>query len=285
MIDLHVHSNFSDGTYTPTELVGFAAEGEVSAVALTDHDTIAGIGEFLEACGQKGVLGIPGVEISADHQPGSMHMLGYLMDCEHKGLLKGLGKIINGREDRNAKILKKLNRNGVDITWEDVLKHAGSELVGRPHFAMAMVEAKHVGSVRAAFDRYLARGEAAYVDRYRMSAAKSIKMIRDSGGVAVLAHPGALHLDRDELRDLVKKLSKYGLQGMEVYYSDHNKQQLRLYLSLVKDFGLIATGGTDFHGAVNPKVKLGKGYGSLCVPDELIAKLYEAAGRPAPSFP
>ncbi|MBP7830753.1 MAG: PHP domain-containing protein [Kiritimatiellae bacterium] len=273
MIDLHSHTIFSDGSLTPEELVDQACAAGLTAVALTDHDTTAGLPRFLKAAEGRPVRAIPGVEISADFSPGTMHMLGYFIRPDDAVLEERLAWIREGRDKRNAEILAKLNALGFGIEWNDVAKHAGADVVGRPHFAQVLLERGIVKTKDEAFDQYLGKGRAAYAERRRFSTEDSIALIRAAGGVAVLAHPFTLGLDDARLRELVQRLAGQGLGGLEVYYSEHSANLQQAYMKLAQDFGLVATGGSDFHGALAPDIKLGSGFGGLRVPDEVVEKL------------
>ncbi len=276
MIDLHCHSTFSDGTYTPKELVAMARDGKIIALALTDHDSTRGIADFLAANDEyedDSLTCIPGIEISSDVPKGTLHMLGYYVDHTDKGLDEQLLPIRDGREYRNKQILEKINDLGCELTWEEILSFAGDDVVGRPHFAMAMIDKGFVKDKQQAFDQYLAKGKSAYTDRFRLPPEKSIEMIKSAGGVAVLAHPYTLGLGKAKLRDYVGKLSDMGLDGIEIHYPMHADYLRKQYLSLANEFNLLVTGGSDFHGDVNPSIKLGRGFGSLHVPDELFEEL------------
>lgn len=273
MIDLHMHSTFSDGSLTPEQLVARGREVGLTAMALTDHDCMTGVPPFLAACEAAGIEGITGVEISAEVPKGTLHMLGYFAQPGHPFLEEVLHRIRAGRELRNAEILKKLNALGLDLSWEEVAQHAGEDVVGRPHFAMAMVARGFATNKQDAFDRFLAKKKPAYVDRFRMSPTDSIAAIVKGGGIAVMAHPFTLGLGRKDLKAMVAELKAAGLHGIEVYYSEHTPDQTRQYLSLAKEFDLVASGGSDFHGAANPAVKLGVGFGSLEVADEIAVAL------------
>lgn len=273
MIDLHTHSTFSDGTLTPEELAAAAATAQLEAVALTDHDTTEGLSRFLAAAVQCGFRGVAGVEISAEHQPGAMHLLGYLFDPTHAGLQAQLGQLRAGRDERNLLIMDKLRGLGLELSWAEVRAFAGGEVVGRPHIARALIARGHVQDKAEAFTKLLARGRPAYAERFRLSPAASIQMIRAAGGVAVLAHPCSLKLGQKQLRALLLELQSVGLGGVEVYHSEHNPSQTRLYQRLATDLGLAATGGSDFHGSLMPDIKLGRGFGGLRVPMDLLTKL------------
>jgi predicted metal-dependent phosphoesterase TrpH len=273
MIDLHAHSTFSDGSLTPEELVALAVETGLTAVALTDHDCTDGVPRFLAACEAAGITGVAGVEISAEVPHGALHMLGYGIEPGHPALEPNLANIRDGRQYRNTRILARLNELGLPLTWDEVAANAGEDVVGRPHFAKALLDRGYVSDKQAAFDRYLGKGASAYVDRFRLSPADSLAAIRAAGGVPVLAHPFTLDLGRRELAAYVAELKTIGLGGIEVYYSEHSAEQVQQYLDLAVELDLVATGGTDFHGEINPDVKLGTGFGNLRVPDDVLAAL------------
>jgi predicted metal-dependent phosphoesterase TrpH len=273
MIDLHMHSIFSDGSLTPEALAEQGRRLGLSAIALTDHDSTAGLDRFLKACEACGIRGIPGVEVSAEIRKGTMHILGYFLDVLDPSLQALLLEIREGRSLRNRSILEKLNQAGLTLTAEEVAAFAGSDTVGRPHFAQAMLARKYVKTWEEAFDLYLGKGKAAYVERLRLSPEDSVKVIRGAGGVAVLSHPFTLDLDADSLRACLVNLKAAGLGGVEVLYPEHTAEQERLYGSLASELGLVVTGGSDFHGAINPGVRMGTGYGSLRVPDSVVSEL------------
>ncbi len=273
MIDLHVHSTFSDGSLTPEQLVDEAVRAGLSALALTDHDSTGGLGRFLAAARGKPLKAVPGVEISADFKQGTMHMLGYFIRPEHAELNESLRWIREGREIRNQEILHKLNRLGFMITWEEVASYAGEDVVGRPHFAQALLAHKYVANKDEAFDKYLGKGKPAYAERRRFSPEDSIRLIRAASGIPVLAHPFTLNLSKKALRELVGGLRDQGLQGIEVYYPEHAPEMQAQYAALARELALVATGGSDFHGAMTPDIKLGRGFGALEVPDEALHAL------------
>ncbi|MBN2301715.1 MAG: PHP domain-containing protein [Lentisphaerae bacterium] len=273
MIDLHTHSTFSDGSFTPEELVDMAKKTGLTAMALTDHDCTDGLPRFLAACNSAGIQGVRGVEISAEVEKGTMHILGYAFEPDDANLEGMLKRIRNGREDRNRKIILKLNELGCNISWEEVAGYAGEDVVGRPHFAQALVANGFVESKQSAFDRFLAKGRPAYVDRFRQKPSESIAAIVDAGGIAVLAHPFTLELGLRQLRTLIAEMTEDGLGGIEVYYAEHSPEQIKQYHDLAEEFGLVATGGSDFHGEANPAIRLGCGFGSLHVPDTVLKDL------------
>jgi predicted metal-dependent phosphoesterase TrpH len=276
VIDLHVHSVYSDGTDTPAELIQLAAARGLTAMALTDHDTVGGIVPLLEAAVSSPVEAVPGIELSAECSRGTMHILGYFIDHTCSVLLAKIERVQTGREMRNLEILKKLNKLGYVLLWSDVEKQAGCDVIGRPHFAEALVERGHVKSRKAAFDLLLAKGRPAYADRDRYTASECIDLIHRAGGVSVLAHPATICMPDDELKGLVKGMKEQGLGGIEVYYAEHKPENIRKFSSWAEEFDLICTGGTDYHGDNSPDLTLGTGFGQLRVPDIALDQLKSA---------
>ena len=189
MLDLHVHSSFSDGSETPATLVQLAKAAHVRALALTDHDNAFGVPDFLAACRAAELVGIAGIEVSANIESGTLHILGLGIDVGNEALRDALAEVLEGREERNLRILEKLQDLGFNITYDEVLEMAGEDVVGRPHFAQVMVARGWVESVEDAFDRYLDKNGEAYVDRFRLQPEEAISLIRGAGGVPVMAHP------------------------------------------------------------------------------------------------
>ena len=273
MIDLHLHSTYSDGSFTPEQLAREAKKAGLTAAALTDHDSIGGVPPFLKACEKESIRGVPGVEISVDYPRGTMHILGYFIDCNSKKLNEHIDKLKAGREARNADILKKINNLGMPLKMAEVASFAGEGNIGRLHFAQALVARGYVNCNQEAFDRYLAKGKSGYVERDRLTPRGGVEMIANAGGLAALSHPFTLELSPAELEKQVGELVQAGLQGIEVYYPQHNPNLVRKYLALAQKYKLVATGGTDFHGAPMPDIKIGRGFGSLNVPDSILAEL------------
>ena len=258
-IDLHTHSNASDGSLPPREVVRLAQKRRLKALALTDHDTIDGLPEAMAAGQEFGIEVIPGVEISARHPNGSMHILGYFLDYESELLARRLAVLKQARKDRNPQIIAKLNAQGIPLTMEQVERISGGGQVGRPHIARALNEGGYVRSLQEAFDIYLGNNGRAYVSKFRFPPDEALAMIRDVQGIPVLAHPFTLGLHTSEtLRPLLQELMALGLAGMECYYPEHSSVQQALDLSLARDLGLLITGGSDFHGDNKPEVSLGR---------------------------
>lgn len=276
MIDLHTHSVYSDGTNLPSELVAMAEKRGLTALALTDHDTVGGISELLSAAENSPVEAVSGIELSAECERGTMHILGYFIDHTCSALLGKIKKVKAGRDQRNIGILKKLNKLGYILLWSDVVKYAGKDVVGRPHFAAALVERGLVKSKKAAFDLLLAKGRPGYVERYRYTAKECIELIRAAGGIPVLAHPATIYLPDEQLLTLVRELKDCGLGGIETYYAENNPKNIKKFSKWAEELNLVRTGGTDFHGGNSPDLKLGTGFGQLHVPDEVLEQLETA---------
>ena len=265
-VDLHTHSTASDGTLGPAAVVALADAANLAALALTDHDTTSGLAEARAAAASRPALRfVPGVEVSARHSPGTMHILGLGIDESSEALRKLLGGFIDARDERNPRIMAKLHELGMDVDMDDVLAAAESfdpgrpHVIGRMHIAEAMRVKGHAQSIQDAFTRYLSNGGAAYVDKERLEPRGVIEGILAGGGVAVLAHTVQLKLrDAQELEDYVRRLAGWGLGGIEVYHPDHSDQQTRHYLDLARALGLMVTGGSDFHGAAKPGVAIGR---------------------------
>lgn len=280
-IDLHIHTTASDGTFTPEQVISHAHQLKLKAIAITDHDTVAGSKEALRSGIPPSLGFLTGVEISSTPPPfypgsGSFHLLGYSIRLDHPKLNRTLEKLQLARKNRNPAIINRLNELGVSITLDEVREEAGEGQLGRPHIAQLMVKKGVVASIDKAFDQFLGAGKPAYVDKQRVECFKAIEIIRDAGGVPVLAHPGLLDCkNENQIDELIGKLKKTGIQGLEVYYPGHTPDQTRLYAELAQRHDLLMTGGSDFHGAIQPEIEMGTGQGDLIVPYELFEKLIQ----------
>jgi 3',5'-nucleoside bisphosphate phosphatase len=258
MIDLHVHTTMSDGTLSPAEVVWYARDRGLRAIAVTDHDTVAGIGPAQEEGATLGVEVVAGVEISAHWATGIMHILGYFVCPDDPDLLACLAWLSQGRRERIPLILAKLRDLDVHATVAEVEAEAVGGVPGRPHVANIMRRKGYVSTLQEAFDRYLRKGAPAYVVKTKLEPEKAIDAITKAGGLPVLAHPYSLREDRDgRLEKTVRLLMNYGLRGIEAYYSKHTLEQTRAYLDLAARLGLTVTGGSDFHGSNKPEVEIG----------------------------
>ncbi len=264
-VDLHTHSSASDGSFAPAELIARADAAELLAVALTDHDSTAGLAAARQAAGGFPDLHfIAGVEVSAEFAPGTLHILGLGVDADSGALARLAGELRDAREERNPKIIAALQSLGLAIDMDDVAAQAaaarGDEYVlGRGHIAQAMLVKGLARSIDEAFDRYIGTDAPAYVEKDKIPPASVIESIHAAGGLAALAHPAQLLCrDADELRQIVRRFADAGLDAIEVYHSDHDAAQTRLYLDIARELNLGVTGGSDFHGSLKPTVKLGQ---------------------------
>jgi len=279
-VDLHLHTTASDGVLRPSEIVRYAKTKGLRAIAITDHDTVEGCEEALAEGGRIDFEVIPGIEISAEHSPGSMHILGFFLDIDHPLLKERLKYLQKARAERNPKITEKLNQLGIDITFEEVLKASGGGQVGRPHFANVLLEKKVVRNFQEAFDRFLKKGAPAYVDKFRFTSKEALHFISEARGVAVLAHPNTLGMSRySELEKLVLQLVDEGLQGIEVYYPEHSREEIALYRSLAERHALLTTGGTDYHGMEKNGLDIGVGRGDMKLPYSIVERIKAARSR------
>lgn len=283
-IDLHIHSTASDGSLTPAEILDHAQKLNLAAISITDHDSIDGSKEALRTGIPPSLNFVAGVEISAAHPPffpgaGSFHILGYCIRLDDHTLNQALNKLREARKNRNPKIVTRLNELGFQISLEEVRQIVGqNDQLGRPHIAYTMMKKGFVASIDEAFDKFLGTAKPAYVDKKRIACADAIKMIRRAGGIAVLAHPGLLNIeDERKLEGLIQNLIKIGIRGIEVYYPEHSREQVKQYMDLSKKYNLLMTGGTDYHGSITPKIKMGSGKGTLFIPFNLYEKLVTAA--------
>ncbi|HEY4485346.1 MAG TPA: PHP domain-containing protein [Nitrospiria bacterium] len=278
-IDLHTHSTASDGTLTPLELVRYAARKGLRAMALTDHDCVDGLDAAVAEGERLGVEVIPGIEISAEFPGGTMHVLGFFVDRADSKFQEGLERLQQARRDRNPRIVRNLQALGLDITYEEVVAASGGGQVGRPHFAKVLIQKGYASTNQNAFERYLKKGAPGYEEKFRFSPQEALELIHQAGGVAVLAHPFTLFREGAENLDAVlAELSRFELDGMEVYYSTYSYDQIRSYRSLAEKHGLLFSGGSDFHGSHKPGIDLGVGQGQLQVPYELLEALRKRAG-------
>ncbi|SLM48809.1 Phosphoesterase [Nitrospira japonica] len=278
-IDLHLHTTHSDGSYRPSEVLTRAKAASVTALAITDHDITSGLPEAMTTGEQLGIEVVPGVEISSFDGKSELHILGYYIDWQNPLFNDRLASLRASRHRRNPLIVERLRAAGLDVTYEEVQALAGTDAVGRPHIAQLLMSKGYVTSAKEAFDRYLAEGRPAYVARELPHPAEAISWIREAKGLAVLAHPTWVRTAGSELASCVATLKDQGLAGIEVHYSTHTKAQTTAYLNLSRQFNLLVTGGSDFHGVTKPDIEVGTGRGDLKVKPDLLAAMKEAAIR------
>jgi predicted metal-dependent phosphoesterase TrpH len=262
--DLHLHTVYSDGTYTPQELLVEASKQGLAAIAVVDHDTVAGIEPTLNIAEEKNIEVLPGTELSVEYDGLEVHILGYLIDYKSHYLIEKLNELKQIRIERIYKIVGKLKDMGMGLTAESVFEIAKQGIPGRLHIARAMAKQGLVGSLGEAFQKFIGDRCPAYVCGFKFSPQEAIKLIRDVGGIPVLAHPYILNRD-----ELITQFVDYGLMGLEVYYPEHTQSMVNFYLNLAKKFNLLVTGGSDCHGNAKPEVKIG----SIKIPYELVEKL------------
>ena len=259
-IDLHAHTTASDGSLTPTELIGLAAQTGLSALAVTDHDTLGGLAEAQAAAVRAGLEMLPGVELSVEDDDGRFHLLGYGFDPANAALGQTLIELRKSRAARNEQMAQKMAALGLPVTMEDVRAEAGeeAEVIARPHFARALIKKGVVSSVKEAFDRYLSTGKPLYMPKEVLTPQDAIALLHQAGGVAVMAHPGLVPLSAAALADRVASLAEdKGMDGIEAYYSQHSHADTERFMALAKQHDLLVTGGSDFHGTPKPHVPLG----------------------------
>jgi 3',5'-nucleoside bisphosphate phosphatase len=268
--DLHLHTHFSDGTYTPRELAAQARAHGLSTVALTDHDTVEGCAPMALACELEGLEFITGTELTAELEEKELHLIGYFIDPTHPRLLLETARFQTVRQERIREMVARLNRLNIPLRPEMVFALANCRSPGRPHVGRALVQAGICATVDEAFDRFLKKHRPAWVPKFKMSTRRAIELIHDAGGLAVMAHPG---LNRHD--DLIPTMVEEGLDGLECYHSKHSASTSEQYLRLARQHGLLVTGGSDCHG-------LNKGQpliGTVKLPYEYVAELKAAAAR------
>lgn len=280
-VDLHTHSTASDGSASPNQLVQLAVERGLKAMALTDHDTTEGVEDALGAAEIAGIELIPGTELSLEYDNGGMHLVVLFLSPGSGPLQDRLCELQKGREARNEQIVARLNALGMEMTNEEVRDEAGEGSVGRPHIAAVMVAKGYVPDMRTAFDEWLGNDKPAYAGRPRLDPEEGIRLARESGAVPVLAHPHTLGINRAaEMAELLDRLVAAGLVGLESIYSSYRRHEREGYSHLARRFGLVPSGGSDYHGTYKPGLELGVGYGDLVVPDDVLEELRDFAKSP-----
>ena len=281
-IDLHTHSLCSDGAQTPADVVRTAKEAGLTAIALSDHDCIDGVQEAMDAGKALGVEVIPAVELSAQSDT-ELHILGYFIDIHNKKLQDMMAYALQVRDERQEEVCRKLNEQGFDITMDELREEANGKVLCRAHFAQIMVRKGYAESVKDAFNRYLSVGCYAYSNRQALTGPEAVSLIHEAGGIAVAAHLHLIKMPDEELKEYLKSLIPYGLDGVEGYYTDYTPDMERRYRAMAEELGLVISGGTDYHGANKPHISIGKGKGDLEIPysvlDGLRARHAEIYGK------
>jgi hypothetical protein len=283
LIDLHSHTNESDGTFSPAELVAEAIRSGVTSLGITDHDTFSGFDLALPVARAAGLDLICGIELSTKLHGQSVHLLGYFLNTDGLGEFRSrIRDLQAARRDRNIRLVARLQELGMDITLAEA-EARGRGMTGRPHFAQLLVEKGYVPNLRQAFDEYLDESAKGYVYRHEPTFAEGVKSIRDAGGISSLAHPIRV---KGDIQAVMPELCEMGLRAIEAYHSDHSPENTALYLKLARRHGLQVTGGSDFHGAVKPDVNLGTGCAdNLKIPEDLLERLRNGAVLPREASP
>ena len=268
--DLHLHTYFSDGTYSPAELVAQAQRFELRAVGLTDHDTVEGCVPTARACEAAGIEFIPGTELTAEHAGHEIHILGYCLDTENQQLLAEIGQFQRVRQNRIREMVSRLNRLNVPLEADAVFALANCRAPGRPHVARALVQAGLCGSLDEAFERFLKKNRPAWVPKFKMSAAHAVALLHQAGGVAVMAHPGLNRCD-----EIIPAIVEAGLDGIECFHTKHSTATVERYLEIADRFHLLVTGGSDCHGSSKGKPVMG----SVRLPYQHVEKLKARAAE------
>ncbi len=278
-VDLHVHSSCSDGTFSPRELVDYAREKGLAAFALTDHDTVDGLDDAMGYAG--GIPDapevIPGIELSSEYQGSDIHVVGLYIHHHEERFRRKLQDFIDSRTGRNLKMCALLRQSGVPVTYEALTAAYPGSVITRAHYARYMVEHGFVKSRQEAFDRYVGDHAPCFIPREKITPEQAVQLILQAGGIPVLAHPILYGMGRDSLDTLVRKLKDAGLMGIEAIYSTYTPADERQVRSLAAKYGLLLSGGSDFHGANKPGLDLGVGYGKLFVPKDLFLKIKRSA--------
>lgn len=266
IIDMHVHSSASDGTFSPSALLSEAKKAGLCAIALTDHDTMDGIEEAADAACRLDMELIPGVEISADYKDREIHVLGYYASKEHPALKAKLEEFRDFRDTRNVRMAKRLAEEGFSITIEKLAEKFPDSVLTRAHFARYLCETGQLPDTKTAFAKYLGENCCCFIQRPKITPVEAVKLIREAGGLAVLAHPVLCQLDWEELKQMIREMKEAGMCGIEAVYSENTQEDEKNMRKLADEFGLLISGGSDFHGKNKPDIHLGSGKGNLVIP-------------------
>lgn len=270
--DLHMHSTYSDGSLTPEELVKLAVKKGLATIAITDHDTVEGVDIASRTAQGYDLEVIPAIEFSTFRGKAEIHILGYYIDHKEPQLLNKIREIFTARIERARKMVKLLNEQGVEITFQQVKEIAGDDYIGRPHIARALVAAGYVQEIGEAFcEEYIGNNARAYVPKYKLTPEEAIELISKAGGISVLAHPVFINHGSPLKKGKIKELVNFGLEGLEVFHSKHDNEATQYYQTVARELELLITGGSDFHGENSPGVEMG----DVTVEDKFVRKLKE----------
>ncbi len=260
MIDLHVHTTASDGEYNPKDVIKMAKENNVETIAIADHDTVAGLEEAIEEGEKIGVEVIPAIELNAKVEKGKMHILGYYMDYKDKDFMQAMETLRKDRDDRNMEFIEEFHKQNVKITLEQVKKYAIGSIIAKPHFARALYDNGYINDIEEAYTNYFNVPPMKNIKRQSITPKQAIDLIKNAGGIAVIAHPVTLKLNDDELNKEIKELKSYGLDGIECYNNIHTKEDINKLKKIANENDMLITAGSDFHGPITtPRVIIGRG--------------------------
>lgn len=271
-IDLHTHSIKSDGSMTPAEVVQEAKRAGLAAIALSDHDTVAGVREAMEEGERIGVEIVPAIEFSVQSET-ETHILAYYIDIDSPELKEILESVNDVRRERNEETCRKLNELGFDVTMNEALAIAPNGIVGRAHFARLLVDKGYTSSVKEGFKLYLENGKYAYCGKQKLTAEETVRLIKRCGGLSFVAHPHLIKLEDDKLREFLSSLKGCGLDGVEGYYTEYTPEMQQKYQTMAKELGLLISGGTDFHAAMKPHISIGVGLGNMKIPYSVLENI------------
>ena len=272
-VDLHVHSNKSDGSFTPKELVDYALTKGLCAFALTDHDTTDGLDEAISYAKDKPIEVVPGIEFSTEYEGRDIHVLGLYIRYKDPVFSEKIQKFVDSRINRNEKMCRNLQEAGIDISYEKLLKTYPDAVITRAHYAAYLTDNGYVSSRADAFAQYVGDHCKYFVPREKVTPSQAVELILQAKGVPILAHPPLYHMGKDKLDTLVSTLKDAGLAGIEAIYSTYNNQDTRDMMDLAKKYDLLLSGGSDFHGANKPGLDMAVGYGKLFVPEEILINI------------
>lgn len=272
-VDLHVHSNRSDGSLSPSDLVLEAKKKGLCAFALTDHDTVDGIDEALSTAKDSGIRLIPGIELSTEYEGKDIHIVGLLIDKEQPVFKEKLKKFVDSRTERNRKMCQKLTDAGLPLTYEELQEEFPDSVITRAHYAQILLKKGYIKSLKEAFDRYIGDRGPCFVPREKITPEDGVRLILNAKGIPILAHPLLYGMGEERLQCLIDRLKDAGLVGMEAIYSTYTPSEEVQMRRLAEKNGLLPSGGSDFHGKAKPGLSMGNGYGRLYVPEEILTAL------------
>jgi predicted metal-dependent phosphoesterase TrpH len=278
-IDLHTHSTASDGTMRPAELIKYAKQKGLSAIALTDHDTIDGIGEAIEAGIHENIEVVPGIEINSLYNDLELHIVGLYIDYTNKELNDLCKLLRNEREKRNEKLINRLNEIGFNITLDEAIENARGQIIAKGHIIKVMIDKGYVRDEKEAREKYLYEGGLAYIKKAVISPHKCVEVIKNAGGIPILAHPGEFRISKEMLKELIINLNAEGIEGIETYYYSYDNQMTEYLEYISSEYKLIKSGGSDYHGALQHQTDIGIGRGDLNISYNVLEKIKQYLKR------